>query len=389
MKIAIITVAYNRVSSLSRLLNSLDRAIYPQNKGITLIISVDKSKTDVVETFADAYQWRYGEKIVDKHEENLGLRPHMMSLGKWFDRFDAIIILEDDIVVSPNFYNYSCQTVEKYYDCAQIAGISLYGFSVNYQTGIPYNFIKDEHDAFFMKCAMSWGEVWMRDSWMQFYEWYLKHQEFPLLSHLPYSICSWNEKSWLKFHTRYCIEENKFFVYPYTSLTSNYGDAGEHSKGVANTVYQVPVQLGRKDVYYLPEFGSDAVYYDGFFENMSLYQKLGLNTDNLCLDLHGEWKNRLKKEYWLTTEVKNFKIVKSYGLNYRPIELNVLLDNPGEGIFLYDTNVNAKNHIKKKSKVLLYHYHLYNMFYFVRRYGWRNFLTDTFQVVISKMKSLL
>ena len=196
MNIAIVTVAYNRVDSLSRLLSLLDGAYYEDNN-VTLIISVDKSKTDVVERFADDYQWKHGEKIVDKHDKNLGLRPHMMSLGKWFDRFDALVILEDDIVVSPNFYNYACQTVAKYSVCPDIAGISLYGFSVNYQMGIPFEPVKDEHDAYFMQCAMSWGEIWMRDSWQKFYDWYLQHQDFSVIPELPQRICSWNQKSWL------------------------------------------------------------------------------------------------------------------------------------------------------------------------------------------------
>lgn len=380
MNIAIVAVAYNRMDSLSRLLSSLDKASYDDND-VTLIISVDKSKTDIVERFADDYQWKHGEKIVDKHTENLGLRPHMMSLGKWFDRFDAIVVLEDDIVVSPNFYYYTSQTVEKYHNCPDIAGVSLYGFSINYQTGIPFQPLKDEHDVYFMNCAMSWGEVWMRDSWQKFYDWYLQHQEFPMIPELPHCICSWNKKSWLKYHTRYCIEENKYFVHPFVSLTTNFGDAGEHNNGAANTVYQVELQQGVKKHFELPEYDGEAVYYDGFFENKSLYQILGLDADKLCIDLNGEWKNRLNKRYWLTTEVKDFKIVKSFGLNYRPIEVNVIMNNPGKQIFLYDTQTIEKNLCRKNKKTMLYFYHLYNLVSFMKRYGLENVWKDFVELI--------
>lgn len=383
MDIAIVAVAYNRVDSLGRLLGSLEHAYY--NEEITLIISVDKSNNDVVERYADEYQWHFGNKIVDKHEKNLGLRPHMMSLGKWFDCFDAIVVLEDDIVVSPSFFYYTKQAVSKYYKNPNIAGVSLYSIAVNYQTGVLFEPIKDEHDAYFMNCAMSWGEVWMRDSWRKFYDWYLCHQEFSLMPHLPYRVCSWNNKSWLKYHTRYCIEENKFFVHPYTSLTSNYGDAGVHSKGTANTVYQVPIQNGIKEEFFFPDFGGKAVYYDGFFENTSLYEILDIDSSNLCLDLYGEWNNRLKKRYWLTTKVENYKIVKSFGLNYRPIEANVILDNPGKKIFLYDTSVIEKNNFKKDGKVFLFHYHLTDMYGFVRKYGYNNTLKDYLTVLKKKI----
>lgn len=384
MKIAIIAVAYNRIDSLSRLLSSLDNAYY-DDKNVTLIISVDKSKTDVVERFADDYQWKHGEKIVDKHTENLGLRPHMMSLGKWFDRFDALVVLEDDIVVSRNFYFYTKQAVNKYSSCSKIAGISLYGITVNYQSTLLFQPLKNEYDVYFMNCAVSWGEVWMRDSWQKFYGWYLQHQEFPMIPELPRGICKWNQKSWLKYHTRYCIEENKYFVFPYVSLSTNFSDAGEHSNGMANTVYQVELQQGVKRNYHLPDFGSEATYYDGFFENKALYQILGLDANSLCLDLNGEWKNRLNKRYWLTTEIRDFKIIKSFGLNYRPIEINVMQNNSGKQIFLYDTQLHEKNPCCKNKKAMLYSFHLYNLVSLIKQYGLKNVWKDFVELLKQKM----
>lgn len=384
MTIAIIAVAYNRVDSLRRLLSSLEKAYYDEQ--VSLVISVDKSDTDKVESYAENYFWPHGTKIVDKHVKNLGLRPHMMSLGKWFDSYDAIVVLEDDIIVSQSFYYYVKQAVDKYSKRDEIAGISLYSIAVNYQTGVLFEPLKDEHDAYFMNCAMSWGEVWMRDSWKKFYDWYLCHQDFPLMPHLPYRVCSWNKKSWLKYHTRYCIEENKFFVHPYVSLTTNFGDAGVHSKGTANTVYQVPIQNGKKDLFSLPDYDGNAIFYDGFFENISLYGTLGLNPDELCLDLYGEWSNRLNKRYWLTTEVKDFKIINKFGLNFRPIEANVLLNNSGEKIFLYDTSIVEKNNYKEDRKVFLYHFHLADMYGFIRKYGCKNSLKDFLAVLKKKSR---
>lgn len=384
MSIAIIAVAYNRIDSLSRLLTSLEKAYYDQET--TLVISVDKSNTDIVEHFADDYVWPHGEKIVDKHVKNLGLRPHMMSLGKWFERFDAIVVLEDDIVVSQNFFSYTKQAVSKYYDNPNIAGISLYSIAFNGNTSIPFVPLKDEQDAYFMNYAISWGEVWMRNSWQRFYDWYLEHQDFPFQPHLPHRICSWNKKSWLKYHIRYCIEENKYFVHPYVSLSTNFGDAGEHSNGMANTVYQVELQQGVKKNYELPDFGSEAVCYDGFFENKSLYQKLGLDANNLCLDLNGEWKNRLNKRYWLTTEFADYKIVKSFGLNYRPIEVNVIQNNPGQQIFLYDTQLKEKNPCCKNKKAMLYYYHLHNIVSFTKQYGLSNVWKDFVEILKQKIR---
>lgn len=56
----------------------------------------------------------------------------MLGLGKWLDEFDAIVVLEDDVVVAEDFWYYVCQCVDVYESNEDIAGVSLYGFSINY-----------------------------------------------------------------------------------------------------------------------------------------------------------------------------------------------------------------------------------------------------------------
>jgi hypothetical protein len=386
MHIAIVAVAYNRIDSLKRLLNSLERAIY--DTPATLIISIDKSKTDIVERFAEEYDWPFGEKIVDKHEKNLGLRPHMMSLGKWYDRFDAIVVLEDDIIVSPSFYYYTQRTVEKYHDCSDIAGISLYGMCINYLTSNPFTPVKDEHDVYFMNSAISWGEVWMKEQWNAFYEWYLNNLSFERSNQIPDRLFEWGEKSWLKYHTRYCIEQNKFFVFPYVSLSSNSCDSGTNSK-YTSSEYQVPLQKGLKKVFSLPNIGEATICYDGFFENKALYQKLGLGEDECCIDINGTKRNRFNKRFWLTTTIADYKIVQSYGLQLRPIEMNVLEQVVGNLIFLYDTSIPEKNPHKTDGSVLRYYYHIgSNMYNFVfKRYGFKKLVSDVLVKVFTKIRS--
>lgn len=384
MNIAIVVVTYNRVDSLSRLMDSLERASYGNDR-IPLIISVDKSNTNVVEDFADNYVWPYGDKIVQKHVANLGLKAHMLSLGKWFNKYDALIVLEDDLIVSDSFYFYAKSTVRKYYANPDVAGISLYGFSVNYQTGKPFQPYKSEHDVYFMNCAMSWGQIWMRDSWINFYRWYNDNMEFSNSDSLPDCLNRWGHKSWLKYHTRYCIEENKYFVFPYTSLSTNCSEAGEHNNGIPSTVYQVQLQAGLKTDYALPDFGEPAVYYDGFFENKNLYDVLGYCEGDLCLDLNGEHKDRTNKRYWLTTAGQNFKVIKSYNLNYRPIEANIYLDNVGSQIFLYDTSQYVRNETPSERNVMMYQYYLDNILSFIKMYGARNLIKDIIYFVKNKL----
>lgn len=57
-----VVIAYNRTTSLKRLLMSLDDACYDGEENVQLVISIDKSNTDKVERFADEFVWKHGEK---------------------------------------------------------------------------------------------------------------------------------------------------------------------------------------------------------------------------------------------------------------------------------------------------------------------------------------
>lgn len=337
VQIAIVVVAYNRSDSVRRLLGSLLEANYSQSA--TLIISVDKSDTDEVERLADDFIWPYGEKRVVKHPDNLGLRKHILSIGEYTKQFDGVIVLEDDLEVSPSFYNFALEAVAKYQNDDRIAGISLFSFPLNMQISLPFILERNEYDAFFFQNAQSWGEVWMKNAWAKFLEWYEKNSaEFSDEPHLPYNICHWGKNSWLKYHIKYCIEKDKYFVYPYTSLTYCSGAAGMHSKEM-NNYTQGTILRGNMTGFRLPDFDS-AVKYDGFYERVDL--DFGLGVDDVCIDLNGSKGNRMNHRYWLTTRRESYKVIKSYGVMYVPMEQNVACNVEGETIFLYDTNEKSK-----------------------------------------------
>lgn len=352
--IAIVVVAYNRDKSLERLLQSLSCAFIGNET--PLIISVDKSNNTKVAQVAKSFEWKFGEKEVVCHNENLGLRKHILGCGKLLDSYDAIIVLEDDLFVSKFFYSYTQQTVERYYSNNRVAGISLYSFGVNYQTF--YNFIPQpsEFDTYFMQCAQSWGQVWMKNQWKEFEKWYSHHYNDNFDSEvLPESICSWSSKSWLKYHTRYCIETGKYFVYPYISLSSNCGETGTHLK-FSSPVFQRPLaDYKEPHQFNLPDLTEEVVKYDGFFEAERIYGSLGLSKSELCIDLTSSKSNYGNKRYLLTSKRLPFRVVDSFGISFTPIEMNVLNRCPGEFIFLYDTNASNSrpsihNQISKRQK---------------------------------------
>ena len=106
--IPIVVVAYNRIESLKRILGSLLQAEHP-DQGTELIISIDRGDNADVLDYANAFSWPFGEKQVIYQEENLGLKRHILKCGGLTRAHDGIILLEDDLYVSPDFYRYALE----------------------------------------------------------------------------------------------------------------------------------------------------------------------------------------------------------------------------------------------------------------------------------------
>ncbi len=334
-KFGIVVIGYNRIDSIKRLVESLHQADYSQK--VDLIISIDNSGTNDVEEYAQTIEWSFGEKIIKTYPERLGLKNHVLKCGGYINEygFDALIVLEDDLVVSPAFFNYATQAVEKYMDDDTVAGISLYSHSWNVNADRPFTPVTKGYDVFFMQYPQSWGQIWMKKQWNAFYSWYEgKKYEKVDVARVPANVLAWPKSSWLKFHVEYCIDTNKYFVYPYQSLSSNFADAGTHYAFSTNRM-QIPLELGCERKYSFPEYREQTAVYDAFFENEQVKAVLDIPDGKLCVDLYGK-KTDYNSDFLITTQELPYKIIRTFGLQMRPWELNVLYKVPGSEILLYD-----------------------------------------------------
>lgn len=385
LSIAIVVIAYNRNQSLCRLLSSLNIAYY--SKKVTLYISIDKGDNQDVVDSAKTFEWIHGDKILLLHNHNLGLRKHILSCGSLLEKHDAIVVLEDDIVVSRYFYDYSLRTVQKYNGDNNVAGISLYGFQTIYHNSKPFIPKQSEYDIYFMQNAQSWGQIWMKRQWEDFIKWYdSNNDEFYCQPHLPESICQWKKSSWLKYHTKYCIENNKYFVYPYISFSSNAGESGTHAS-FSSPLFIVPLRDTELKEFKLPSLKDDVIKYDSFFENQLLHNYFGFDDEDICVDLNGLKKNREGKRYWLTLQPHKYKVVLSFGLNMRPIEDNILYSIAGESIFLYDTTkkANKPKVDSRKSFFFMNGYDLAHVSSSIKEVGIHNYLKMMISIALKKV----
>lgn len=354
MKYCIIAVGYNRPDSLKRLVSSLLSAEYG-SYSVDLIISIDKStnQDDVVNSIL-GIEWVHGGIKIVKQTNRLGLRKHIISCGDYTERYDAIIMFEDDIVVSPYFFNYVTATVSKYGNDSRIAGISLYKHETHPGVYRPFYPDNNGYDVFFMQFAQSWGQCWTKEMWRNFKVWY-SHNENADLGRddlLPSYISSWNAQSWLKYYMRYIVETNRYFVYPYVSLSTNASDEGEHNVN-SNNDFQVGLLSGSIE-YRLPSF-NEAIKYDVYFERQEIEDCVfsDLNGTKL-MDLYGQRKAFLDADYLISTQSLPFRVVYSIQIKYRPHEVNCFIPEKGSDAFVYDLKKTGDKPIIKQQRQIRY-----------------------------------
>ena len=105
--IAIVIPCYNRLDTLKVLLDSLLNARY--DRSVELVFSIDYSGNEDIYNLVDEFTWPYGKKNIIRHKENIGLRRNIISCGDLTSEYDAVIVLEDDLIVSPLFFDYACK----------------------------------------------------------------------------------------------------------------------------------------------------------------------------------------------------------------------------------------------------------------------------------------
>jgi len=335
MNIPIVIAAFNRENALQRLLNALSKGRYSDS--VTLIISIDGGGPDGVRRIAEEFDWRYGKKEIVAHQENLGLRRHILSCGELSRHYDGIILLEDDLYVSPFFYEYTIATLEFYQHSPEICGVSLYAYQYNETVFFPFTPLNDGSDVYFMQLPCSWGQAWLKAHWADFSAWYdlnstSNFQDDPTL---PTNIAFWPDTSWKKYFLKYMVENDKFFVYPRNSYTTNFGDKGQHHQGT--NVFQVPLVYGVTENFRFKKFYDCLVKYDVFCELLpDCLGELCCSSipSNLSVDLYGaKRRENLAGEYVITPK-KSRSYEDSFALRMLPPEMNIISRIDGNELFL-------------------------------------------------------
>jgi hypothetical protein len=349
---AIVVVAYQRPRCLDRLLTSIARADYSGYESITLIISIDRGDYPEVLQVAKNFNWEFGEKKIIQHSTNIGLKKHILFCGDLTKQYEAVIILEDDLFVSPGFYDYTCQALEYFQNLNYVSGISLYSYCYNEYARIRFIASDDGFDNYFLQSASSWGQSWTKYQWQEFRNWYDINSEILIAENemLPEMVINWSsERSWKKHFIRYMVAENKYFVIPRISLTTNFAEVGDHMSSLTNN-YQTSLILNKKTWNFSNLKQSKSIY-DVYFEMTSACLKknnLAFNNCDFECDLYGiKQINKIKTKYLLTIRDTS-KIIASYDLKLIPHELNLIYELEGDFFNLIETDLHCSLSYRKK-----------------------------------------
>ncbi|GIB45636.1 glycosyltransferase [Vibrio cholerae] len=240
IKIGVCVICYNRLEHLDSLFSILD-AIKFENQ-VEIIASVDYStQQSEIEKLFELFSWRNVMSRVIKYEKNLGLKEHVLRCGDLTTEYDILVLLEEDLCVSPYFESY----IESSYYLSivdpDIGGISLYSYNRNESDKIDFWPNIDSMDNYFIQFPSSWGFAVTAKQWQSFRIWLTANDcDFFDDKLIPKYICDWGAKSWKKHFARYLVHSNKYFSYPRFSLTSNPGIAGSHHYSI-NGLYSVPI----------------------------------------------------------------------------------------------------------------------------------------------------
>ena len=332
---AIVVAAYDRPDSLRRLLGTLVVAHYPADGVVPLVISIDKSESRAVVEVAESFKWQYGPYRVIEHPRNLGLREHILSCGDLAYDYGSVILLEDDLMVSPAFYCYTQDALAFYENDPRIAGVSLYTHAQVPYLRVPFIPLVGEGDVFFLQFASSWGQAWSVMQWQHFRNWYKAGRKVSAMDPLPAPVTKWPDSSWLKYFIKYMVESNLFFVYPRFSLATNCGEPGEHFTH-RQTIFQVPlIPQGR--TFRFQKLDAAIAVYDAYFELLA--DRLNLLTDRLSdysyeVDTYGSKDpTKLSADYLLTSRSCRDAVVR-FGNDMRPEIINVVHGTPGSKLSL-------------------------------------------------------
>jgi len=248
----IIVLTMDRASSLERLLNSLQKAHYGDDR-VDLDIWIDRlDSTSPLNTNISAvsrqFSWVHGAKTIYTRRQPGGLYQQWMYTWDLDSPGDITVILEDDLELSPAFYQWLKLARSKYGNDPDVGGFTLQRSVI--RTRKPPPGVYEGHlrlprgtNIFKYRLQGSWGFAPKREIWRQFLVWFEAKRitgEKPYVDGLITTAWYKGQERgnpiaktmWTQWFVKFVDERDYFCVTPWapkgTTLAGNWKEPGLH-----------------------------------------------------------------------------------------------------------------------------------------------------------------
>jgi len=250
----VVIFAYNRAAHLKRCLDSL--VLNPLAKESEVYIYSDGPKNEeevpkiialreMIVAFNDSFK---DLKVIER-KINLGLAPSVITgVTEILEKYDRVIVLEDDLVVSPVFLNFMNQGLEFYKSEERIYAITGWNFPIE----IPEDY---SHSIYICPRPASWSwatwkRAWQKADWEvsdfdNFKKDKLRQQQFNLVGEDVTPMLKKQQKglinSWAIRWTYTLFKQKAYCIYPVQSLVLNIGTDGSGTHIRSTKKFEVEV----------------------------------------------------------------------------------------------------------------------------------------------------
>ncbi|KAF3337856.1 Glycosyl transferase family 2 [Carex littledalei] len=254
MRVSVNIITQNRVTSLQRLLKSLENAYYLGDE-VPLSFNMDSKVDEDTLKLVGSFQWPHGPKTIRRRIIQGGLIRAVSE--SWYPASDDDfgLLLEDDIEVSPYYYLWIKYALLAYhYDpqvsLPELSSISLYTPRIvevvkERPKWNPTEFFKKIHPntPYLHQLPCSWGAVFFPKQWREFYAYMAARftedaKQNP--AQIPKSRTNGWQASWKKFLIDMMYLRGYVSLYPnfpnQASFSTNHMEPGAHISAKDNVV---------------------------------------------------------------------------------------------------------------------------------------------------------